>query len=207
MERWRSSVALAALALLGCGASATPPPEVPPSGTLQLEPGDAIERMGETCNLFRRQDCPPDAVCGAPEGEPVACPDPIASGARDRLYRGIDGLCYATGPTSAAEVVACPTPRSPDTGPTAPRTELTDDEMTRLRAAMPRLHAGMTQSEVLAALDVSLDGIGQLGTGPQHETTTVYVIGHGSQLDLTWDATDLEHVVLVRAQLLEPDLE
>lgn len=96
-----------------------------------------------------------------------------------------------------------PTPAAATTETSTARSELTDDELARLRASIPGLHAGMTRSEVFAAIDVDLDGLGQLGTGPTQEVTTIYAIGHSAQLDLTWDATDPEHPVLVRAAIVE----
>ncbi len=96
-----------------------------------------------------------------------------------------------------------PAPTATSTEPLGARDELTDDEMTRLRASLPALRAGMTRDEVFAAIDVSLDGLGQLGTGPTQEATTLYAIGHSAQLDLTWDLTYPEHPVLVRAAIVE----
>jgi hypothetical protein len=110
--------------------------------------------------------------------------------------------------SAACGASAAPAPESEATatesGATVARTELSDEEMARLRASVPQLVAGMTRDEVFAALGVSLDGLPQLGTGPQQETTTIYGVGRSSQLNLTWNALDLEHIVLVRAELLEP---
>ena len=37
---------------------------------------------------------------------------------------------------------------------------------------------------------------------PQTETTTIYALGQPVALYLTWDASDLEHIVLLRAELV-----
>ena len=81
------------------------------------------------------------------------------------------------------------------------RTALTADELQRLRAALPRLRPGMTRAEVMATMNVDLDGLAQIGTGPQTEATTIYVVGGAEQLDLTWDARDEARPVLLRAAL------
>ena len=82
------------------------------------------------------------------------------------------------------------------------RTALSDDELATLRAGLERVRPGMTREEVFAELGVSLDGIGQLGSGAQSETTTIYAIRPEVALYLTWNASDLDRIILLRAELV-----
>lgn len=95
----------------------------------------------------------------------------------------------------------CGESRAPAPSGATQRTALTADELARLRAGLARLRPGMSRTEVFATLAVDLDRLGQTGTGPAAETTTIYVVG-ADQLDLTWDAHDQAHPVLLRAALI-----
>jgi len=85
----------------------------------------------------------------------------------------------------------------------APKGELTAADRDRLRAGVARLTRGMTRTQALEALGVRLDGVPQLATGPQTEATTIYIPGGPEDLYLTWDASDPDHVILLRGLLVE----
>lgn len=74
--------------------------------------------------------------------------------------------------------------------------ELGEAERAQVRAAASRLRAGMTRSEVFRILAVPLDRLAQMTTGPETETTTIYVLGGNEALYLTWDASRPEPVLL-----------
>ncbi len=102
-------IALLIALLGGCGGAPTaePSPEVAPTGQWRMEPGDRIELAGESCLLFRHQDCPAGARCGAPVGEPVPCPEGM-SAPDDSLYAGTDGRCRLALANAEPRVVPCP---------------------------------------------------------------------------------------------------
>jgi hypothetical protein len=119
-----------------------------------------------------------------------------------RLYAALAVVWFAAcGADETPAPVLKPAPaRSPP-----PRTGITADELARLREGVARLQRGMTRSQVFETLGVSLEGLGQMGDGPQNDFTTIYLLGGRENLYLTWDGTDPDHVILLRGFLLDRD--
>lgn len=87
---------------------------------------------------------------------------------------------------------ACGDARAPAPRPGSTATSsgmLSDADVATLRQRVPTLRPGMTRAEVMAALAVPLDALGQIGSGPRADTTTTYVIAPRLFLALTWDMT------------------